>query len=141
MVDGHVIVSCSPEETCRIAASLAQNLTRRAILALHGDLGSGKTCFARGIATVLGITQPITSPTFTIVNEYAGSSPFYHIDLYRLNNADEVLALGFEEYLEKNGITVIEWAERAGDLLPPGSIHIYFTTMPEPNRRTIRIVC
>lgn len=133
------LVSNSIEETHAIAADLIQDLPRRAVIALHGELGSGKTCFVQGLAVALNIKQPATSPTFTIINEYTGEQPLVHIDLYRLHGSDEVLALGFEDYLEADGITAIEWAERAGDLIPSDAIHITFENMPDPNQRCITL--
>jgi tRNA threonylcarbamoyladenosine biosynthesis protein TsaE len=108
----------SPEETQAVAAAFALRLRAGCILALHGTLGAGKTCFVKGLAQALGVRLPVTSPTFTIVNEYCGSVPLYHIDLYRISGPDEALALGLEEYIFGDGITAIEWPDRAGDLLP-----------------------
>ncbi|MFC1498779.1 tRNA (adenosine(37)-N6)-threonylcarbamoyltransferase complex ATPase subunit type 1 TsaE [Verrucomicrobiota bacterium] len=133
------IISHSVEDTWNIARSLVEQLPDRAVLALYGELGSGKTCFVQGLAAALKIKQAVTSPTFTIVNEYSGTRQLYHIDLYRLNSPDEVLALGFEEYLETNGITAIEWAERAGDLIPASAIHIRFETTQNPDQRKISV--
>lgn len=135
----HSVISHSPDETCEIARDLIQQLPCRAVIALHGELGSGKTCFVQGLALALEINQPVTSPTFTIVNEYTGSRSLFHIDLYRMNSPDEILAFGFEDYLEADGITAIEWAERAGSLIPGNATHIYFETMPDPSRRSIEI--
>ena len=111
----------------------------RLVMALHGDLGGGKTCFVRGLARALGINQAVTSPTFTIVNEYRGRRPLYHIDLYRLNGSEEVLSLGFEEYLEANGVIAVEWAERAEGLIPADAIHIHFEALPDPDHRRITV--
>lgn len=133
------MLSQSPEETWAIAAALLVDVTGSAVLALHGDLGAGKTCFVQGLACALGITQPVTSPTFTIINEYRAARPLYHIDLYRLGGPDEIIALGFDEYLEADGVTAIEWAERAGELLPPSAIHIEFRSLPRPDERSILI--
>lgn len=133
------ILSRSPEETWKIAAALLTEVPGRAILALHGELGAGKTCFVQGLALALGIAQPVTSPTFTIVNEYRAGRPLHHIDLYRLGGPDEIVALGFDEYLEADGVTAIEWAERASGLLPPATIHIQFTSLPNPDERLILI--
>lgn len=132
-------ISMSPEDTQRLAGELTTALPPRACLALHGRLGSGKTCFVKGIATALGIGVPITSPTFTLVNEYAGTRRLVHMDLYRFAHPDETLAIGLDEYLDADGITVIEWAERAGDLLPPDTIHIHFRTLGEKDAREILI--
>jgi len=136
----HSLISHSPEETRGIAGSLIEKFSRDAVIALYGELGSGKTCFVQGIAIALGIRQAVTSPTFKIVNEYIGICPLYHIDLYRIHSPDEVLAFGFEEYLEMEGIKAIEWAERAGDLIPTSAIRLSFEIMPNPEQRRIRII-
>ena len=137
--DPEVLISRSPEETRAIARRVAASCGRRAVLALHGELGSGKTCFVQGIAQALGICRPVTSPTFTIISEYAGSKRLFHIDLYRLGSEDELLTLGIDEYFESDGITAIEWAERAGRLLPPGCLHAYFEPLPDADSRRIVI--
>lgn len=95
------------------------------VLALHGDLGSGKTCFVSGLAAALGIREPITSPTYTLVREYEGSRALVHIDLYRLASPDAVLALGFDELLQRDAVIAIEWAERAHVLLPANTLHLH----------------
>lgn len=117
----------TPEETWAVAAQLAARLPVRSVLALHGELGAGKSCFVQGLAQALGIIRPITSPTFTLVQEYQGSCRLVHMDLYRIGSPDDLLHLGFEEYLLQDGVMAIEWAERAGDLLPPEAHHLYFT--------------
>ena len=129
----------TPEETWAVAEQLSALLPGRAILALHGDLGAGKTCFVQGLAQAMGIARPITSPTFTLVQEYRGSRRLVHIDLYRIGSPDELLHLGFEEYLHQDGVVAIEWAERAGDLLPPDTRHLYFTLDAGRRCHTIRI--
>jgi len=134
------ITSNHPDETREIARDLALRLSGGAIVALYGELGSGKTCFVQGIARALDVGQPVTSPTFTMVNEYAGSRPLYHVDLYRLNDPDEMFALGFEEYLDSDGITAVEWAERAGDLIPADALHVHMSLGSAPDERLIRIV-
>lgn len=131
------IISNSVEETWAIAAALVSELPVRAVLALHGDLGAGKTCFVQGIALALGINQPVTSPTFTIVNEYHGDRYLCHIDLYRLSGADEVLALGFDEYLEAEGIVAVEWSERAEEIFPADAIHIEIKAIGVSDVRSI----
>lgn len=130
-------VSVSPQNTQDIAAEVLLQLPRSAVLALQGDLGSGKTCFTQGLAIALGVRQPVTSPTFTLIREYKGERPLYHIDLYRLTDPDEVLALGLDEYFESDGITAIEWAERAGDLLPEHTVRISFEALPAIDHRLI----
>ena len=109
------------------------------VIALHGELGSGKTCFVQGLAVALGIKQLVTSPTFTVINEYDGKKRLFHMDLYRLNDPDEVLALGFEEYLEAGGIIAIEWPDRAADLLPDNTAHVHLATTDIPGKHKIVI--
>ncbi|MBI5876237.1 MAG: tRNA (adenosine(37)-N6)-threonylcarbamoyltransferase complex ATPase subunit type 1 TsaE [Chloroflexi bacterium] len=114
----------SAAETQALAARIAPLLQAGDVLWLSGDLGSGKTTFTQGLGRALGITQPIVSPTFVLIREYAGRLPLYHIDLYRLDNPREALNLGLRDYLDGEGVCVIEWAERfdaRGDL--PG-LHI-----------------
>ena len=135
-----MIRTASPEETEALAGDLAAACGGRGVIALHGSLGAGKTCFARGLAAALGVARPVTSPTFTIVNEYRGGhTPFVHIDLYRLGGPEEVLALGFEDILAAGGIVAIEWAERAAGLLPPETIHVHLSITPDPRSRAVRI--
>lgn len=119
--------SSSPEETARIAARLAGGLPPGSTVALIGPLGSGKTVFVKGLAAGLGLSgRTATSPTFTIINEYGGDPPLVHVDLYRLRNRSEIADLGLEEYIDGPGIVAIEWAERAGDLLPAGTVTVRF---------------
>lgn len=132
-------VSVSPQNTQDIAAEVLLQLPQSAVLALEGDLGSGKTCFTQGLAIALGVRQAVTSPTFTLIREYKGERPLYHIDLYRLTDPDEVIALGLDEYFESDGITAIEWAERAGDLLPEHTVRISFEVLPAVDHRLIVI--
>jgi tRNA threonylcarbamoyladenosine biosynthesis protein TsaE len=134
------VTSRSPEQTMALAQELLPRLpSPTAVLALVGELGTGKTCFVRGLARALGIERPITSPTFTIVNEYRGTRPLVHMDLYRLHGPDEVLALGFDEYLLDGGVIAIEWAERAADVLPPDTVQVAFRARTGSNERTITI--
>lgn len=109
-------ISRSPEETAELAKKLAKLLQPQDVLALEGDLGAGKTTFTKGIAEGLGIKKTVNSPTFTIIKEYKGTLPLYHMDVYRLEDSDE--DLGFEEYFAGNGVTVIEWAHIISDFLP-----------------------
>lgn len=134
-----IVETNSPEETWALAAELADELGAGTVIALHGDLGSGKTCFIQGYAAALGIDEPITSPTYTLIGEYEGRLPLHHIDLYRLSGPVEALGLGLEEYFDANGITAIEWAERAEGLLPPGLLHIRIEADEHTGTRTFRI--
>jgi len=109
------------------------------VVALTGDLGAGKTCLVKGIALGLGVTQDVTSPTFTIIHEYRGGRlPLAHIDLYRLNSEREALNIGIEDYLNGPGITVIEWAERIESLLPPQTKRIRLAVVDD-NSRSIAV--
>ncbi len=111
-------ISNSVAETEQIGAQLAMNLPAGSIVAFTGDLGAGKTAFVRGMAHGLGISERITSPTFTIVNEYDdGMRPLFHFDLYRLENADELFDIGWEDYLARGGICAVEWSERAAEAM------------------------
>ncbi|MDA0991138.1 MAG: tRNA (adenosine(37)-N6)-threonylcarbamoyltransferase complex ATPase subunit type 1 TsaE [Verrucomicrobia bacterium] len=127
----------SPDATMACAAALREQLALPSVLALHGDLGSGKTCFVRGLARAMGIEHAVTSPTFTLINEYRGTPSLYHIDLYRINSPDEALQLGLEDYLQLPAITAIEWAERARDVIPDSAVHIYFSLGQNTSERII----
>lgn len=111
-------ISKSYEETQKIASDFARTLKSGDVICMYGDLGAGKTTFVQGMAKGLNITEPITSPTFTIVNEYSGSLPLYHFDVYRIADSDEMYEIGYEEYVYGDGISVIEWAELIEDILP-----------------------
>lgn len=115
----------SVEETVSVGYRLGGILRPGDVVCLHGGLGSGKTAFAGGIAKALGIRGHVTSPTFTIINEYPdGRIPLYHFDVYRLGSAEELKELGFEEYLDGGGITVVEWADIVKEALPGEYIHV-----------------
>src|ERR1700694_663949 len=120
------LVTHAPGETQALAARLAQRLEAGDVIWLSGDLGAGKTSFTQGLGRGLDIDVPINSPTFVLIREYAGRLPLYHIDLYRLNDAREVAALGLPDYLAGNGVCVLEWAERldARGEMPGLHIHI-----------------
>lgn len=106
------IVTRSARETQHLAARLAQRLEAGDAIWLSGDLGAGKTTFAQGLGAGLGVSAPIISPTFVLIREYAGRLPLYHIDLYRLDSPRELVNLGLRDYLDGDGVCVIEWAER-----------------------------
>ncbi len=134
-----IVETHSPEETWQLATELAGDLGPGTVIALHGDLGAGKTCFIQGYAAALGIDEPVTSPTYTLIGEYEGRLPLHHIDLYRLSGPEEALGLGLEEYFDVNGITAIEWAERAEGLLPPDLLHIRIKVDEHTGMRTFSI--
>ncbi|WP_453992206.1 tRNA (adenosine(37)-N6)-threonylcarbamoyltransferase complex ATPase subunit type 1 TsaE [Bacillus nitroreducens] len=109
-------ITTTPEETGNFSDRLAQKLQPGDVITLEGDLGAGKTTFTKGLAKGLGITRTVNSPTFTIIKEYKGRLPLYHMDVYRLEFSDE--DLGFDEYFEGEGVTVVEWAHLIEDRLP-----------------------
>ena len=105
-------ITHSPAETEGVGAALAARLTPGAVIAYRGDLGAGKTAFTRGLAKGLGVKENVTSPTFTIVNEYlSGKMPLFHFDMYRLGSEDELFDIGWEDYLERGGVCAVEWSE------------------------------
>lgn len=116
--------SNSAADTKKIAAELVNTLNPGSIICMYGDLGAGKTAFVQGMAAALGIDEPVTSPTFTIVNEYYGKMPLYHFDVYRIGSSDEMFEIGFDEYIDGDGISVIEWAELIEDILPEDRINV-----------------
>ena len=125
-----IFKSNSERETEQLGTELAMRLRPGDVVALFGELGAGKTAFCRGLARGLGLTQRVTSPTFTIVNEYEDGSPavpMFHFDMYRLGGSDELFELGFDDYLERGGILAIEWSERIADALPPTAIRVKIT--------------
>lgn len=111
--------SNSPEETKRFAEAFAKRLSPGSVVTLDGDLGAGKTAFVQGMAKGLGITDYISSPTFTIINCYEGRLPLYHFDVYRICDYDEMYEIGYEEYINSEGVCVIEWSELIREILPP----------------------
>lgn len=131
--------SHSVADTHKLARRLLKQLPAKAVLALHGDLGSGKTCFVQGLAAALGVGRPVTSPTFTLIHEYRGSRRLVHVDLYRLRDVRDASDLGLEEYFDGEGIAAVEWAERAAEAFPPHTIHLYFEALDSPHARRITI--
>ena len=133
------IISVSAEQTWEIARFIGGKLRKGDVLALSGELGSGKTCFTGGLARGLGVDEKyqITSPTFTLINEYPGRCKFYHFDVYRLNSYTEFEDLGYEEYFSGKGIVVIEWAEKIVQVLPADTFFISFEYLDENRRKII----
>ncbi|CAG9610317.1 tRNA (adenosine(37)-N6)-threonylcarbamoyltransferase complex ATPase subunit type 1 TsaE [Pseudoneobacillus rhizosphaerae] len=130
-------ISNNADQTKAFAKKLASYLQPGDVIALEGDLGAGKTTFTKGLAEGLEITKNVNSPTFTIIKEYKGTMPLFHMDVYRLENSDE--DLGFEEYFEGLGVTVVEWAHLIKDQLPPELLTIYLTHSNE-GARNIKLV-
>ncbi len=111
-------ITNSPEETEAVGAALGKVLTPGTVLAYRGDLGAGKTAFTRGLARGLGSTDMVTSPTYTIVNEYlSGRMPLFHFDMYRLADADALFDIGWDDYLERGGVCAVEWSENVAEAL------------------------
>lgn len=133
------IISISAQQTWEIARSIGERLREGDVLALSGELGSGKTCFTGGLACGLGVNEKyqITSPTFTLINEYPARCKLYHFDVYRLNGYSEFEDLGYEEYLCGGGVVVIEWAEKIAQILSEETIFINFEYLDENKRRII----
>ena len=132
-----MIISHSAAETMEFGRQLAASLRVGDVVALDGDLGAGKTCLVKGIARGLGISQDVTSPTFTLIHEYRGGRlPLFHVDLYRLDSVQQALQIGLEDVLAGNGITVIEWADKIAPLLPAAAKRFHLRVTGE-NDRTI----
>ncbi|MCI8303070.1 MAG: tRNA (adenosine(37)-N6)-threonylcarbamoyltransferase complex ATPase subunit type 1 TsaE [Lawsonibacter sp.] len=131
-------ITNSEEETEALGARLAEKLEPGAVVAFTGDLGAGKTAFTRGLARGLSIVQRVTSPTFTIVNEYEGGRlPLFHFDMYRLSSSDELFDIGWEDYLARGGVCAVEWSENVADALEEGAI---FVEMRRGGNSTQRVI-
>lgn len=116
--------SRSPDATRELGARLGRHARPGEVIALYGDLGAGKTCFIQGLAAGLGVAEAVASPTFILIAEYAGRLPLYHVDLYRTASLEEIRALGLDDLLGGEGVTVIEWGEKAEPLLPARTIRV-----------------
>ena len=133
-------ITNGPEETEALGARLARALEPGAVVAFTGDLGAGKTAFVRGLARGLGVQDRVTSPTFTVANEYEGGRlPLFHFDLYRLGSADELFDIGWEDYLARGGVCAVEWSERMEELLEPGTIRVDLRRGEDEDRRVITV--
>ena len=127
--------SSSAQETKIFAAEFSAKLIPGSVLLLSGELGAGKTCFCAGLAQGLGCRDEVSSPTFTLINEYKGGRlPLFHIDLYRLEGRESILGLGLDEYFDGPGITVVEWPERLGPVSPKGAWGLNFKHVSEGTR-------
>ena len=133
-------VTNSPAETEAVGETLAGRLEPGTVIAFTGDLGAGKTAFVRGLARGLGITERVTSPTFTIVNEYEGGRlPLFHFDMYRLGSADELFDIGWEDYLARGGVCAVEWSENVTDALEDGCLRVDIRRGERDDQRIITI--
>ena len=134
------LLSHSPEDTEDIGARLAEQLEPGAVVAFTGDLGAGKTAFTRGLARGLGIPDRITSPTFTIVNEYEGGRlPLFHFDMYRLGSSEELFDIGWEDYLARGGVCAVEWSENIADALEEDAVRVDIRRGASDQERVITI--
>ena len=129
------ILTNSPAETEAIGAALGAIIPAGTILAYRGDLGAGKTAFTRGLARGLGYAEPVTSPTYTIVNEYLGGRlPLFHFDMYRLRSSDDLWDIGWEDYLDRSGVCAVEWSENVEDALE-GAVSVIIEKTGEESRK------
>ena len=134
-------ITHSPAETEAVGEALAKTLRPGTVLAFRGDLGAGKTAFTRGLGRGLGCTERVTSPTYTIVNEYtSGRLPLFHFDMYRLRSSEDLFDIGWEDYLERGGVCAVEWSENVADAMPEGTVYVTIERAPEgENARIITI--
>lgn len=133
-----IVRTTSEEETIELGFTVGKALKKGSVVSLRGSLGVGKTVFAKGVAQSLGIEEAIVSPTFTLIQEYEGALPLYHMDLYRIDSEEEFELIGGEEYLFGDGITLIEWSEKIQDLLPQETIYVTIS-LESDNARSITI--
>jgi tRNA threonylcarbamoyladenosine biosynthesis protein TsaE len=134
----HSFVAASPDATAAAGERLGARLGPGDVVALTGELGAGKTCFVQGIVRGLGVTSGATSPTFVLVNEYRGRLPVHHVDAYRTQSLTELLDIGFEDLLDGEGVTLIEWADRCEALLPARTVRVHIEGVgDEPRRITV----
>ena len=133
-MDEFKVTSHSEYDTVELAQNIESEKFPNMVICLDGELGSGKTVFVKGLAQAMGITETITSPTFSIIKEYEGELPLYHMDVYRLDG--KTAGVGIEEYFDKGGVTVIEWAKTIKDILPSERLDIKIKVAGE-NKRTI----
>jgi tRNA threonylcarbamoyladenosine biosynthesis protein TsaE len=134
-----IITTHSPSETEEWACTFAESLEPGTVIALFGELGAGKTVIAKGIGKGLGVNAPVISPSFNYVLEYKGKLPLFHADLYRIENVETFEAMGFDEYFDRKGVFVIEWAERVRDILPPDTLWIEIESAPDSTERRIAV--
>ena len=128
------IITNTVEETEEAGYNLAKGLTQGAVVTLYGDLGAGKTAFVRGMARGLNSPSRVTSPTFTIVNEYYGDLPLFHFDMYRLGSSSELFDIGWEDYLVRGGICVVEWSENVSDAFDGSEIIVRIDKLSDTER-------
>ena len=129
----------STDETLELAGTVGDLLRAGDVVSLVGDLGAGKTVFARGVARALGVTEPVVSPSFTIVREYEGRMPLVHVDVYRIDTVQELYDLGFEELVRDDGVTLVEWGDMIDGLLPGDRLDVRLTPGATDDERVVEI--
>ena len=129
-----IIMTNSEAETIHEGEKLGRTLTSGAVVALYGELGAGKTAFTRGLAIGLGIHMSVSSPTFTIVNEYSGAIPLFHFDMYRLENENELFDIGWDDYLERGGVCAVEWSEKVPGAFSPDAVVVNIKSLGGDSR-------
>lgn len=134
------VITHSPEETWELAQKLAPILSSGDVINLSGDLGAGKTVFTKGLAVGLGIDEPVTSPTFTLIKEYEGRLPLFHFDVYRLASPEEMEELGFDEYFYGDGVSVVEWGDKIEELLPDVRLDVKILRLVDDAFRRIEVI-
>ncbi|MFA6617607.1 MAG: tRNA (adenosine(37)-N6)-threonylcarbamoyltransferase complex ATPase subunit type 1 TsaE [Candidatus Neomarinimicrobiota bacterium] len=133
--NSYIIKTHSPEETVEFAHKFSALLKPNDVITLYGDLAAGKTTFTKGVCKYFNADQDATSPTFTLINEYHADLPIFHFDCYRIKHPDEIIMLGFDEYLEKEGVVLIEWPEKIGTHIPEDSIELHLEYIDDKKRR------
>ena len=132
-------ITNSEAETEKVGEDFAASLPGGTVVAMYGDLGAGKTAFVRGMARGMGLSCRVSSPTFTIVNEYDGPTPLFHFDMYRLDSSDELFDIGWEDYLSRGGVCAVEWSERIDSALPPDTLTVSIARGEHDNDRIISV--
>jgi tRNA threonylcarbamoyladenosine biosynthesis protein TsaE len=135
-----IFITNSEAETVKLGKEFAKRLQAGSLVALYGDLGAGKTQFVKGVCEAFEVKEIVNSPTFTIVNEYHGTMPVFHIDLYRMKSVDEILGIGFDEYLESGGICLVEWAEKLDGILPAKRYDVKMSIVNETTREITAVL-
>jgi len=131
------LATATPQETKAVGKAIAEVLGSGDVISLTGDLGAGKTTLVQGMAKGLGVTQPVLSPTFTLVRQYQGIAPVYHMDVYRLERLQDVIDLGFDEMIDRGGIVLIEWGDAIEALLPPNFLQVELTMSDSSDGRRL----
>jgi len=129
------ILTSNESETRFEGEKLGRTLSPGTVVALFGELGAGKTTFTRGLAAGLGISMSVSSPTFTIINEYSGTIPLFHFDMFRLESEDELFDIGWDDYLDRGGVCVVEWSEKVSGAFLTGAISVKIESLGENSRR------